>query len=44
MTHDWSGKKYIGFDLLFDYTPSARRVEMSMKGYVAAVLKRFKFE
>jgi hypothetical protein len=42
MTHDWSGKKYIGFDLLFDYTPSARRVEMSMKGYVAAVLKRFK--
>ena len=42
MTHDWSGKKYAGFDLLFDYTPATRCVELSMKGYIAAVLKRFK--
>ena len=42
MTHDWSGKKYAGFDLLFDYETETRRVELSMKGYIHAVLKRFK--
>ena len=42
MTHDWSGKKYAGFDLLFDYESATRRVELSMKGYIVAVLKRFK--
>ena len=42
MTHDWSGAKYAGFDLLFDYTPATRNVELSMKGYILAVLKRFK--
>ena len=43
MTHDWSGSKYAGFDILIDYSPTDRRCEISMKGYMAAVLKRFKF-
>ena len=42
MTHEWEGKKYAGFDILFDYNQPTRRVEISMKGYIAAVLKRFK--
>lgn len=42
MTHEWEGKKYAGFDILFDYNQSTRRVEISMNGYIAAVLKRFK--
>ena len=43
MTHDWSGAKYAGFDILNDYGPSDRRCELSMKGYMVAVLKRFNF-
>ena len=42
MTYDWDATKYAGFDLMFDYGPKNRRVELSMKGYVAAVLKRFR--
>ena len=42
MTHDWSGNKYAGFDILNDYSPNSKRCEVSMKGYMAAVLKRFK--
>lgn len=42
MTHDWTGAKYAGFDILNDYNTSTRRCEISMKGYMAAVLKRFK--
>ena len=42
MTHDWSGAKYAGFDILNDYSPSTRRCELSMQGYMVAVLKRFK--
>jgi hypothetical protein len=42
MTHDWSGNKYAGFNIRMDYTASNRRVELSMNGYIAAVLKRFK--
>ena len=42
MTHDWSGLKYAGFDIFNDYTAGSRRCEVSMKGYMAAVLKRFK--
>ena len=41
MTHDWTGTKYAGFDLLFDYSSATRRVELSMKGYILAVLRRF---
>lgn len=42
MTHDWTGNKYAGFDILIDYAEATKRVEISMKGYIAAVLKRFK--
>lgn len=42
MTHDWTGAKYAGFDILNDYLPTTRRCEISMKGYMVAVLKRFK--
>ena len=41
MTHDWSGSKYAGFDILNVYDSPDRRCEISMKGYIAAVLKRF---
>lgn len=43
MTHDWSGIKYAGFDILNDYDPRNKRCELSMNGYMAAVLRRFKF-
>lgn len=42
MTIDWEGKKYAGFNILFDYEGPNRRVEISMQGYIAAFLKRFK--
>jgi hypothetical protein len=42
MTHDWAGAKYAGFDILNVYDPHDTRCELSMKGYMAAVLKRFK--
>ena len=42
MTHDWTGDKYAGFNILNDYNTATRRCELSMKGYMAAVLKRFK--
>lgn len=42
MTIDWEGKKYAGFNILFDYDSPNRRVELSMQGYIAAFLKRFK--
>lgn len=41
MTHDWDCRKYAGFNIDFDYTPATRKVEISMKGYIAAMLKRF---
>jgi hypothetical protein len=42
MTHDWSGSKYAGFNILMDYGLTTKRAEISMNGYIAAVLKRFK--
>ena len=42
MTHDWTGTKYAGFDILNDYVAANKRCELSMKGYMAAVLKRFR--
>ena len=41
ITVDHEGKKYAGFDIAFDYDRKSRKVELSMKGYVAAALKRF---
>ena len=41
ITVDYEGKKYAGFNIEFDYTPSSRKVEICMKGYIAAALKRF---
>ena len=42
MTIDWTGQKYAGFNIFFDYEKATRRCEISMKGYITAVLKRFK--
>lgn len=41
ITVDYEGKKYAGFDITFDYGTKSRKVELAMKGYVAAALKRF---
>ena len=41
MTVDWTCRKYAGLDILFDYSTTSRKVSISMKGYIAAVLKRF---
>jgi hypothetical protein len=42
MTHDWSCSKYAGLNIKFNYDENDRHVTISMDGYVAAVLKRFK--
>ncbi len=39
LTIDWTGSKYIGLDLAWDY--DKREVHLSMPGYVAKALKRF---
>jgi hypothetical protein len=40
ITCDWSGRKYIGITLDWDY--QRRQVHLSMPGYVAKALKQFK--
>ena len=40
ISHDWSGSLYCGITLKWDYV--ARTVDLSMPGYLAAVLTRFR--
>ena len=39
VTADWSGTRYLGLTLEWDY--QARTVDLSMPGYIAAALHRF---
>ena len=42
VTNDWTGKRYIGITLDWDYT--RRQVHLSMPGYVAKALKQFQHD
>ena len=41
ITVDWTGSKYVGITLQWDYASSPRKIICSMPGYVARALKRF---
>ena len=44
MKVDWSGKKYVGFDLNWHYDMTDRYVDVSMRGYIDAACSRFQIQ
>ena len=42
VAEDWLGKKFLGIDLLWNYSKGTLR--LSMKNYITAVLQRFRYK